>query len=62
MYWSSFSKIRDSNCIRNILNYMDDIQLAEPSKPFKAIDSITIHGVENLPITFKKLNHNLIKI
>ncbi|MGE5634401.1 MAG: cytochrome P450 [Deltaproteobacteria bacterium] len=48
--------------LRNILNYMDDIQLAEPSKPFKAIDSITIHGVESLPITFKKLNRNLIKI
>lgn len=48
--------------LRNILNYMDDIQLAEPSKPFKAIDSITINGVESLPITFKKLNRNLIKI
>ena len=46
--------------LRNILNYMDDIQLTEPSKPFKAIDSITIHGVESLPITFKKLNSNLI--
>ncbi|HET9807856.1 MAG TPA: cytochrome P450 [Nitrososphaeraceae archaeon] len=48
--------------LRNILNYMDDIQLAEPSKPLKAIDSITINGVESLPITFKKLNRNLIKI
>jgi cytochrome P450 len=48
--------------LRNILNYIDDIQLAEPSKPFKAIDSITIHGVESLQITFKKLNPNLIKI
>lgn len=48
--------------LRNILNYMNDIQLEEPSKPLKAIDSITIHGVESLPITFKKLNANLIKI
>ena len=41
---------------------MDDIQLAESSKQFKPIDSITIHGVESLPITFKKLNPNLLEI
>ena len=48
--------------LRNILNYMDDIKLAEPSKSLNPVDSITIHGVKNLPITFKKLNSNLIKI
>lgn len=41
--------------LRNILNNMDDIQLEEPGKPLKGIDSIIIQGVENLPIPFKKI-------
>jgi cytochrome P450 len=48
--------------LRNILRHMDDIQLTEPSKPLKTIDSLIVHGVKSLPITFKKLNRNLIKI
>ncbi len=56
------ARLETQVALRNILNHMDDIQLTEPSKPFKTIDSIIIHGVKSLPITFKKLNRDLIKI
>ena len=52
---ASLARLETQVALRNILNYMTDIQLEEHGKPLKAIDSIIIHGVENLPITFKKV-------
>jgi cytochrome P450 len=47
------AKLEAVVALRTILKHINEIHLADPSKPLKSLDSLIIHGVEQLPISFK---------